>query len=115
MLDSKLFILTNFYEAKIIFHSRYNLLVCEQEHEFKCSGPVERTGSECSAEPQCPHPCRCADGIVDCRENSLTKVPTHLPEDTTELFVLLCHKPPRRICQISLIYETLCYKRYDDN
>ncbi|PBC34806.1 Protein slit [Apis cerana cerana] len=56
-----------------------------QEHEFKCSGPVERTGSECSAEPQCPHPCRCADGIVDCRENSLTKVPTHLPEDTTEL------------------------------
>lgn len=62
-------------------------LVCKQEHEFKCSGPVERTGSECSAEPQCPHPCRCADGIVDCRENSLTKVPTHLPEDTTELFV----------------------------
>ncbi|XP_043587726.1 protein slit isoform X1 [Bombus pyrosoma] len=56
-----------------------------QEHEFKCSGLVERTGSECSAEPQCPHPCRCADGIVDCRENSLTKVPTHLPEDTTEL------------------------------
>ncbi|CAD1473846.1 unnamed protein product, partial [Heterotrigona itama] len=61
--------------------------LCKQEHEFKCSGPVERTGSECSAEPQCPHPCRCADGIVDCRENSLTKVPTHLPEDTTELFV----------------------------
>lgn len=60
----------------------------KQEHEFKCSGPVERTGSECSAEPQCPHPCRCADGIVDCRENSLTKVPTHLPEDTTELFVI---------------------------
>ncbi|KMQ95364.1 protein slit, partial [Lasius niger] len=55
------------------------------EHEFKCSGLVERTGSECSAEPQCPHPCKCADGIVDCRENSLTKVPTHLPEDTTEL------------------------------
>ncbi|XP_076624299.1 slit guidance ligand isoform X1 [Colletes latitarsis] len=56
-----------------------------QEHEFKCSGLIERIGSECSAEPQCPHPCRCADGIVDCRENSLTKVPTHLPEDTTEL------------------------------
>lgn len=58
-----------------------------QEHEFKCSGLVERAGSECSAEPQCPHPCKCANGIVDCRENSLTKVPTHLPEDTTELFV----------------------------
>ncbi|XP_043269107.1 protein slit isoform X1 [Venturia canescens] len=56
-----------------------------QEHDFKCSGLVERTGSECSAEPQCPHPCICANGIVDCRENSLEKVPTHLPEDTTEL------------------------------
>ncbi|XP_015606545.1 protein slit isoform X1 [Cephus cinctus] len=56
-----------------------------QEHEFKCSGPVERTGSECSAEPLCPHPCRCEEDIVDCREKSLTKIPTHLPEDTTEL------------------------------
>ncbi|XP_046430500.1 protein slit isoform X1 [Neodiprion pinetum] len=56
-----------------------------QEHEFKCPGLVERANSECSAEPQCPHPCGCSNGIVDCREKSLTKVPTHLPEDTTEL------------------------------
>lgn len=83
MLDSRLFI---FYEfLQVIRFSGKSF--AKQEHEFKCSGPVERTGSECSAEPQCPHPCRCADGIVDCRENSLTKVPTHLPEDTTELFV----------------------------
>ncbi|XP_063990691.1 protein slit isoform X1 [Diachasmimorpha longicaudata] len=57
-----------------------------QEHEFKCSGLVElRSGSECTAEPQCPHPCRCASGIVHCRSTSLEKVPTHLPEDTIEL------------------------------
>ncbi|KAJ8920493.1 hypothetical protein NQ315_005362, partial [Exocentrus adspersus] len=57
-----------------------------QDHEFKCSGLVERTvNSECVTEPQCPHPCRCADGIVDCREKGLTKVPDHLPEGTTEL------------------------------
>ncbi|KAK2586210.1 hypothetical protein KPH14_001469 [Odynerus spinipes] len=66
-------------------HLKDRSLVDMQEHEFKCSGLVERAGSECSAEPQCPHPCKCANGIVDCRENSLTKVPTHLPEDTTEL------------------------------
>lgn len=83
MLDSRLFIFYKFLQV-IRFGGKS---FAKQEHEFKCSGPVERTGSECSAEPQCPHPCRCADGIVDCRENSLTKVPTHLPEDTTELFV----------------------------
>ncbi|XP_047346786.1 protein slit isoform X5 [Vespa velutina] len=66
-------------------HLKDRSLADLQEHEFKCSGLVERAGSECSAEPQCPHPCKCANGIVDCRENSLTKVPTHLPEDTTEL------------------------------
>lgn len=55
------------------------------EQEFKCSGLVERPSGECQSEPQCPHPCRCADGIVDCREKALTKVPDHLPEGTTEL------------------------------
>lgn len=55
------------------------------EQEFKCSGLAERPSGECRAEPQCPHPCRCADGIVDCREKGLTRVPDHLPEATTEL------------------------------
>ncbi|XP_046659132.1 protein slit isoform X2 [Homalodisca vitripennis] len=55
------------------------------DQEFKCSGLVERPTGECQTEPQCPHPCRCADGIVDCREKALTKVPDHLPEGTTEL------------------------------
>lgn len=44
---------------------------------------------ECISETQCPHPCRCADGIVDCREKALSKVPDHLPEGTTELLVVL--------------------------
>lgn len=48
-------------------------------------GLVERPSGECQSEPQCPHPCRCADGIVDCREKALTKIPDHLPEGTTEL------------------------------
>ncbi|KAK5650601.1 hypothetical protein RI129_001630 [Pyrocoelia pectoralis] len=57
-----------------------------QDQEFKCSGLVEKAISgECISEPQCPHPCRCADGIVDCREKALTKVPDHLPDGTTEL------------------------------
>ncbi|KAL1461410.1 hypothetical protein WDU94_013311 [Cyamophila willieti] len=55
------------------------------EHEFKCSGPVEKPSGECAAEPSCPHPCRCSDGIVDCREKGLSKVPILLPEGTTEL------------------------------
>ncbi|XP_066141931.1 protein slit isoform X1 [Euwallacea fornicatus] len=57
-----------------------------QDHEFKCSGLAERANSgECVSEPQCPHPCRCADGIVDCREKGLIQVPDHMPETTTEI------------------------------
>lgn len=49
-------------------------------------GLVERAlNGECISEPQCPHPCRCANGIVDCREKGLTKVPDHLPEGIIEL------------------------------
>ena len=53
--------------------------------EVVVAGLVERPSGECVSEPQCPHPCRCADGIVDCQEKALTKVPDHLPEATTEL------------------------------
>ncbi|KAJ6647852.1 Protein slit [Pseudolycoriella hygida] len=55
------------------------------DQEFKCSGLTENAPIECGASAECPHPCRCADGIVDCREKSLSNVPTALPEDTTEL------------------------------
>ncbi|CAG9832668.1 unnamed protein product [Diabrotica balteata] len=67
-------------------HLKAQAIVDLQEREFKCSGLVERAISgECTSEPQCPHPCRCADGIVDCRQKGLTKVPDHLPDGITEL------------------------------
>ncbi|XP_030754149.1 protein slit-like, partial [Sitophilus oryzae] len=67
-------------------HLKGQNLADVQDHEFKCSGLAERAiNGECVNEPQCPHPCRCADGIVDCREKGLTKVPDHLPETTTEI------------------------------
>uniref|UniRef100_A0A1A9YUK8 Uncharacterized protein n=1 Tax=Glossina morsitans morsitans TaxID=37546 RepID=A0A1A9YUK8_GLOMM len=55
------------------------------DQEFKCSGLTEHVPLVCGLENSCPHPCRCADGIVDCREKSLTTVPATLPDDTTEL------------------------------
>nr|CAD7400216.1 unnamed protein product [Timema cristinae] len=55
------------------------------DQEFKCSGLVERPSGECASEPQCPHPCRCANGIVDCQEKELTQVPDEMPAATSEL------------------------------
>lgn len=49
------------------------------------AGLTENARIECGAAIECPHPCRCADGIVDCREKSLSTVPNALPEETTEL------------------------------
>ncbi|XP_055692346.1 protein slit isoform X2 [Lutzomyia longipalpis] len=68
------------------------------DSEFKCSGLAENAQMECGARSSCPHPCRCADGIVDCREKSLSSVPTSLPEDTTELRLeqnYITELPPR--------------------
>ncbi|XP_048524192.1 protein slit isoform X2 [Dendroctonus ponderosae] len=68
-----------------------------QDHEFKCSGLAEKAiNGECASESQCPHPCRCADGIVDCREKGLTQVPDYMPETTTEIRLeqnLITHLP----------------------
>lgn len=49
------------------------------------TGLTEHAPIECGGRSLCPHPCRCAEGIVDCREKSLSNVPSVLPEDTTEL------------------------------
>lgn len=51
----------------------------------RLTGLTENAPLECGGTNSCPHPCRCADGIVDCREKSLTTVPSELPEETTEL------------------------------
>ena len=47
----------------------------------------ERPADECVAQPGCPLMCRCNDGIVDCRDKSLTDIPAYLPETATELWV----------------------------
>ncbi|KAI9562208.1 hypothetical protein GHT06_013173 [Daphnia sinensis] len=59
--------------------------------EFKCTGKTqqnlsaEKPSEECSAQPGCPLMCRCADGVVDCRDKSLSRIPPYLPDSATEL------------------------------
>lgn len=36
-------------------------------------------------EVQCPAPCRCSEGSIDCRERALERLPLALPEHSTEL------------------------------
>ncbi|KZS13362.1 SLIT protein [Daphnia magna] len=46
---------------------------------------AEKPSEECSAQPGCPLMCRCADGVVDCRDKSLSRIPPYLPDSATEL------------------------------
>jgi len=46
---------------------------------------AERPMEECSAQPGCPLMCRCTDGVVDCRDKALTRIPPYLPDTATEL------------------------------
>ena len=43
------------------------------------------TSRACSIKPQCPFACACQDGVVDCRNRNLTKIPEFIPENATEL------------------------------
>ena len=52
---------------------------------FYVTGVIERTWSKCGGDEDCPHPCVCADGVVDCRDLTLKQVPDSLPEDVIEL------------------------------
>jgi Leucine-rich repeat (LRR) protein len=56
---------------------------------LKCSGNEDEmeTSAEClpSASWTCPTPCKCSDGIADCRNKKLTHIPSHFPADTTEI------------------------------
>ncbi|XP_061503108.1 protein slit isoform X1 [Anopheles gambiae] len=92
------------------------------EQDFKCSGLTENAPMECGGRSLCPHPCRCADGIVDCREKSLTTVPSTLPEDTTELRLeqnYITEIPPkafanhRRLKRIDLSNNNISRVAYD--
>ncbi|XP_049820372.1 protein slit isoform X3 [Aethina tumida] len=67
-------------------HLKGQNIIDLQDQDFKCSGLAEHSISgECVTEPPCPSQCKCADGVVDCREKGLTKVPEHLPDGTVEL------------------------------
>ncbi|XP_055372286.1 protein slit-like isoform X2 [Condylostylus longicornis] len=92
------------------------------DQEFKCSGLAENAPLECSMTSSCPHPCRCADGIVDCREKSLSNVPNSLPEDATELRLeqnYITELPPkafanfRRLRRIDLSNNNISKIAYD--
>nr|XP_049463214.1 protein slit-like [Anopheles coluzzii] len=92
------------------------------EQDFKCSGLTENAPMECGGRSLCPHPCRCADGIVDCREKSLNTVPSTLPEDTTELRLeqnYITEIPPkafanhRRLKRIDLSNNNISRVAYD--
>lgn len=44
-----------------------------------------RFGSECFLDLVCPERCRCEGTIVDCSNQKLARVPSHLPEYVTDL------------------------------
>ncbi|OXA44085.1 Protein slit [Folsomia candida] len=67
------------------YHLRDRTIDEVLESEFKCAGVVERKWNKCGGDENCPHPCVCADGVVDCRDLTLKSVPDSLPEDVIEL------------------------------
>lgn len=73
-------------------HAPYSLagrrIVELRKKAMKCDGttPEEQT---CAAAPpkisSCPVPCKCTEGIVDCRNRGLSAIPALLPVDMTEI------------------------------
>uniref|UniRef100_A0A8C5IZE4 Slit guidance ligand 3 n=1 Tax=Junco hyemalis TaxID=40217 RepID=A0A8C5IZE4_JUNHY len=58
--------------------------------KFRCSGMCFIPGSNparlsCFMDLVCPEKCRCEGTVVDCSNQKLTRLPTHLPEYTTDL------------------------------
>nr|KAF6482134.1 slit guidance ligand 3 [Molossus molossus] len=56
--------------------------------KFRCSGSEDyrsRFGSECFLDLVCPERCRCEGTIVDCSNQKLARIPSHLPEHVTDL------------------------------
>lgn len=56
-----------------------------QESDFQCIGEEEANPPGCSRETMCPYLCTCYNGVVDCRDKGLTRVPDPVPELVTEL------------------------------
>uniref|UniRef100_A0A670YIW6 Slit guidance ligand 3 n=1 Tax=Pseudonaja textilis TaxID=8673 RepID=A0A670YIW6_PSETE len=56
--------------------------------KFRCSGSEDyrsRFSGECFMDLICPEKCRCEGTFVDCSNQKLTRLPSHLPEYTTDL------------------------------
>ncbi|XP_046914205.2 slit guidance ligand [Dermatophagoides farinae] len=39
----------------------------------------------CRIEPQCPYQCSCQDGVIDCRNRNLTRIPNFIPDNAIEI------------------------------
>ncbi|KAK7922531.1 hypothetical protein WMY93_009433 [Mugilogobius chulae] len=56
--------------------------------KFRCTGQEDyrsRLSGECFQDLVCPEKCRCEGTVVDCSNLKLTRVPSHIPEHTTDL------------------------------
>lgn len=73
------------------------------------SGVVERKWNKCGGEEECPHPCVCADGVVDCRDLTLKSVPDSLPEDVIELYVIDILNIAHFFLKNYLSYSCICF------
>jgi hypothetical protein len=49
------------------------------------TGDSPSAKADCETESACPSGCKCAAGVVNCRERGLENVPQLFPEDSTEL------------------------------
>ncbi|XP_051942227.1 slit homolog 3 protein isoform X1 [Hippocampus zosterae] len=56
--------------------------------KFRCTGQEDyrsRLSGECFQDLICPEKCRCEGTVVDCSNLKLTRIPSHIPEHTTDL------------------------------
>ena len=75
-------------------HSPYPLagrrIVELRKKSMKCAGAPAQPDSCAPTPPKpssCPKPCKCTEGIVDCRNRGLDAIPAQLPVDMTEMYV----------------------------
>ena len=73
-------------------HSPYPLagrrIVELRKKSMKCAGAPAQADSCAPTPPKpssCPKPCKCTEGIVDCRNRGLDAIPAQLPVDMTEM------------------------------
>ncbi|XP_023241480.1 slit homolog 2 protein-like [Centruroides sculpturatus] len=67
------------------FYLRNKAIAELHESDFRCNGVEDVAPSGCIREPMCPDLCTCYNGMVDCRDKGLTRIPDHIPDSTTEL------------------------------